>query len=220
MLKKYNEDLYKIRNSIKTCGEKIIMANRALLEKLTDCKKDKENDPKAYLKNLSSILNDIDNEIIKVLALTSPEARDLREVIAYFKITNELLRASQNSRSLIKILSNNCSEMDQDIIKEYVIPLEKSSIKALTLAMSMLDIDDIDELKDIFHEVHLEEDKTDELYGIVEKKIFKNLKDNSDFQKVHYILKAIRRFEKIADRATSIANLVLYIFEGGSLERV
>jgi len=37
--------------------------------------------------------------------------------------------------------------------------------------ISMINIDDIDELKDIFHEIIVEEDKTDELYGMLEKKI-------------------------------------------------
>jgi len=41
--------------------------------------------------------------IIKILALHSPEAKDLREVVAYLKITNEILRASSNTRSLIRV---------------------------------------------------------------------------------------------------------------------
>ncbi len=218
MLKSYDEDLNVIKNSIKDVSKKILDANRTLLEAIKDCNNERFIEAKTYLKNLSSTLNDIDNEIVKILALHSPEARDLREVVAYFKITNELLRASSNTRSLIKAFIRDCKDVDPELIKSYVIPLQKSTIKALEYANSMVGLDDADELKDILHEIIVEEDKTDELYGMLEKKIFTELKDSSDFEKTHNILKAFRRSEKIADRAISIANLILYIFQGGELQ--
>ncbi len=218
MLKSYDEDLNVIKNSIKDVSKKVLDANKALLEATMDCNNEKFLEAKIDIKNLSSTLNDIDNEIIKVLALHSPEARDLREVIAYFKITNELLRASSNTRSLIKAFIRDCKDVDPELIKAYVIPLQKSTIKALEYSSSMIGLDDVDELKDILHEIIVEEDKTDELYGMLEKKIFTELKDSSDFEKTHNILKAFRRSAKIADRAISIANLILYIFQGGELQ--
>ncbi len=217
MLKSYDEDLGNIKNSIKSVCKKVLSANKTLLEATEDCNNDRFVEAKSYLKNLSSTLNDIDNEIVKILALHSPEARDLREVVAYFKTTNELLRASSNTRSLIKVFIKDCKNVDKELIKSYVLPLQRSTIKALEYVYSMIGLDDADELKDIFHEIIVEEDKTDELYGMLEKKIFTELKDSSDFEKTHNILRAFRRSEKIADRAISIANLLLYIFQGGEL---
>ena len=84
----------------------------------------------------------------------------------------------------------------------------------------MIGLDDSDELKDIYHSIIVEEDKTDELYMLLEKKIFESLKNINDFAKIHNILRAFRRSEKIADRIMSIANLLLYIQEGGTLKRI
>ncbi len=220
MLKNYDEDLKEIKNGIKVIGEKILLSNKTLLEAAKKCDVERFTEAKSYLKDLSLSLNGIDNEIIKVLALYSPEAKDLREVVAYFKITNELLRASSNTRSLIKAFVRDCESIDMELINSYVIPLQTSTIKALELVVSMIDLNDTDELIDIMHEIVVEEDKTDELYAMLEKKIFTGLKDSGNFEKTHNILKAFRRSEKIADRAISIANLLLYIFKGGELHNI
>ena len=217
MLKSYKEDLNSIKSSIKSVCQKILSANQTLLVATKECDNEKFGEAKSCLKNLSSTLNAIDNEIIKILALYSPEARDLREVVAYFKITNELLRASSNTRSLIKAFVRDCKEVDRELIESYVLPLQSSTIKAFEYVCEMIGLDDVDELRDISHEIIAEEDKTDELYSLLEKKIFTKIKEGGDFERTHNILRAFRRSEKIADRAISIANLILYIFQGGEL---
>ncbi len=220
MLKTYDEDLKKIKNSIKEVVGKVLTANQTLNAAIRECQKEKFDEAKSYLKNMSSSLADIDNEIIKILALHTPEAKDLREVVAYLKITNETLRASSNTRTLIRVFVQYCDLIEKQLIKEYVLPLQNSTLKALERVYAMIGLDDIDELKDIFHEILVEEDKTDELYSLLEKKILTNLKDSSDFEETHKMLKAFRRCEKIADRAISIAYLILYIYEGGPLQKV
>ena len=220
MLDNYIEAVKKIKSSIKEILNSILEANRAFLDAaVNECDKDIFDNAREHLKNISSKVDDIDNSIIKVLALYSPEARDLREVVAYFKIDNELLRAASNSRSLIRGFKANCSLIDKEIITEYLVPLQTSTLKALKMVLQMIDSDDIDELKDIYHLMIVEEDKTDELYSMLEEKIIQKIKDGDDFAKIHKMLRAFRRSEKIADRTISIANLLLYIQDGGRLRR-
>ncbi len=220
MLESYEKALESLNVEIKGIVESILRANENFLDAtLDDCNIEKFNLAKGYLKNLSSKVQSIDNQIIKILALYSPEARDLREVVSFFKIDNELLRASSNTRNLIRGFTENCKSVDEEIIKEYVTPLQTSTIKALKFVLEMFEIDDIDELKDIFHNVIVEEDKTDELYAMLEKKIIDSMANESDFMKIHNMLRAFRRSEKIADRTISIANLLLYMKEGGTLKK-
>ena len=220
MLDNYVEAVKKIKSSIKEILNSILEANSAFLDAaVNECDKDIFDNAREYLKNISSKVDDIDNSIIKVLALYSPEAKDLREVVAYFKIDNELLRAASNSRSLIRGFKDNCSLIDKEIITEYLMPLQTSTLKALKMVLQMIDSDDIDELKDIYHLMIVEEDKTDELYSMLEEKIIQKIKAGDDFAKIHKMLRAFRRSEKIADRTISIANLLLYIQDGGRLRR-
>lgn len=221
MLENYVEEIESIKESIKNVLRNILEANKTFLNAAeNECDAVKFDEAKLYLKNISSKIESIDNEIIKVLALYTPEAKDLREVVAYFKIDNELLRASSNTRSLIRGFKENCSSLDSNIINEYVIPLQTSAIRAIEGTLEMIGLDDLDELRDIYHSIIVEEDKTDDLYALLEQKILDGLKDVDDFERIHNMLRAFRRSEKIADRTISIANLLLYIQEGGALKRV
>ncbi len=220
MLDNYIEAVKKIKSSTKEVLKSILEANKIFLTAAVDeCNEDEFDRAKEKLKNISSKIDDMDNAIIKVLALYSPEAKDLREVVAYFKIDNELLRAASNSRSLIRGFKDNCYMVEKEIIAEYLVPLQSSALRALEMTLQMIDSDDVDELKDLYHLMIVEEDKTDELYSMLEEKIIQKIKDGDDFAKIHKMLRAFRRSEKIADRTISIANLLLYIQDGGRLRR-
>ncbi len=221
MIEKYDKEISRVKDELKKIVRQILSANERFLDAIKDdCDKTKFDEAKRFLKNISSKIDDIDNLIIKILALYTPEAKDLREVVAYFKIDNELLRMASNTRSLIRGFTQNCALVDKEIIDEYVIPLHNSTIKALHFVLEMIGLDDDDELRDIFHSIIVEEDKTDDLYAMLEKKIFDGLSDAKDFARIHTMLRAFRRSEKITDRTSSIANLLLYISEGGKLKRV
>ncbi|MEA3314419.1 MAG: PhoU domain-containing protein [Campylobacterota bacterium] len=215
----YENDLNDIKVKITNIGESLVLSNDLILEALSDCNHDKFKKAKENLNNIGNKITDIDNEIIKVLALYSPEAKDLRQAVSYLKITNELLRASTNTRSFIKGFTDVCSDVDINIISEYAIPMQKSTSKAIRYAINMLNIECKDEIQDTYNDVLIEESKTDDLYEMVQKSLFVLANESDDFEKFYNMLKALRKSEKIADRATSIANLLLYIKIGGSLHQ-
>jgi phosphate transport system protein len=220
MIKNYDEELKSVKKEIVSIANGLSKSNELILEAIKTCDKDMFNEAKTHIKNITSKTNDIDNSIIKLLALYAPEARDLRQVVAYLKITTELLRASTNTRSFIRGFMNVCKDVDIKTINEYAIPLQFSTTKAINIMVSMLDIDCPDELQDCFNEVLIEENKTDDLYEILEKNILDNSKKSDSFEKVHKILRAFRKSAKIADRTISIANLLVYIKVGGTLQKV
>jgi phosphate transport system protein len=220
MLANFNEDMSKITEELKVIGDNLIKANELLLEGMANCDAEIFGQAKAKLNNVGKKTNDIDNNIVKVLALYSPEATDLRRVIAYFKISNELLRASSNTRSFIKGFLGICEFVDIETINQYAIPMQSSTVKAVKLATSMIDMDCEDEIKDTYNEVFVEENKNNDLYEMVETNLYKQANqsaESEDFEKFHNMLKALRKSEKIADRATSIASLFLYTKVGGNI---
>ena len=214
----YDKELNEVKNKIKNIAGSIYYSNELILKALDNCDTKIFEQAKSKLKNISNKTNEIDNDIIKILALYSPEAKDLRQVVSYLKITNELSRASTNTRSFIKGFTEVCSFTDVNIVKEYAIPMQKSTLKAILTAKVMLDIDDEDELRDMFNDVLIQENKTADLYEIVEKSLFEQANKLENFEIFHHMLKALRKSSKIADRATSIAQLILYINIGGSLK--
>ncbi|WP_458700075.1 PhoU domain-containing protein [Sulfurospirillum sp. 1307] len=220
MIKNYDIELKNVKKDILNIFEGLKKANDLILEGMKECNKDTFEGAKSNIKNTTNKLNNIDNSIIKLLALYAPEAKDLREVVAYLKITTELSRASTNTRSFIRGFIDTCEDIDKNMINEYAMPLQRSTIKALDITIGMFHVDCPDEIRDCFNEVLIEENKTDDLYEILEKNILKDSKKVDDFEKIHKILRAFRKSAKIADRTISIANLLVYIKVGGTLQKV
>ncbi|MEO1938320.1 MAG: PhoU domain-containing protein [Sulfurimonas sp.] len=216
MLQTFQTSLEEVKNKITTIGEGLVKANELILEALRDCDTEKFNEAKAYIKNVSSKTDDIDNAIIKILALYTPEARDLRRVVAYLKITNELSRACSNTRSFIRGFTDVCNDLDVQTINEYALPMQASTVKAVKTSISMINIDDADELQEMYEEVLIEENKADDLYEMIERNLVEQAEGSNSFKKYHKMLRALRKSEKIASRAISVANLLVYIQKGGN----
>jgi len=216
MLQTFQTSLEEVKNKIITIGEGLVKANELILEALKDCDTKKFNEAKIYIKNVSSKTDDIDNAIIKILALYTPEARDLRRVVAYLKITNELSRACSNTRSFIRGFTDVCNDLDVETINEYALPMQASTVKAVKTSISMINIDDADELQEMYEEVLIEENKADDLYEMIERNLVEQAEGSNLFKKYHKMLRALRKSEKIASRAISVANLLVYIQKGGN----
>ncbi len=216
MLQTFQTSLEEVKNKITTIGEGLVKANELILEALKDCDTEKFNEAKAYIKNVSSKTDDIDNAIIKILALYTPEARDLRRVVAYLKITNELSRACSNTRSFIRGFTDVCNDLDVQTINEYALPMQASTVKAVKTSIAMINIDDADELQEMYEEVLIEENKADDLYEMIERNLVEQAEGSNSFKKYHKMLRALRKSEKIASRAISVANLLVYIQKGGN----
>ena len=220
MLSNYEEKLSEIKQSITDIGSGLVTANQIILDAIKDCETKKFNDAKYYIKNVSKKTNDIDNNIITTLALHSPEAKDLRTMVSYLKITNELLRAATNTRGFIKGFIDVCSQVDIKTINEYAIPMQKSTVESLAHSVHMINIDCIDEIQECFNKVLIAENKTDDLYDMIESNLLKHTKGIKAFNDYHKMLSTLRKSEKIADRAMSIASLLLYANNGGEIHQV
>lgn len=216
MTNNFQIELEKIKDKVTDIGNGILKANTLLLSALEDCEHEKFNTAKNHIKNIGAKTDEIDNDLIKVLALYSPEARDLRKVIAYLKITNELSRASSNTRSFIKGFTDVCTDVDVTMIKEYAVPMQTSTVKAIRLSIDMIHCEDKDEVQELYNDVLIEESKTDDLYEIVERSLSEQAREVETFEKFHRMLKALRKSGKIAARAISIANLLVYAKVGGN----
>ena len=218
MLPTFRESLENVKNEIYNLGVNLLKSNEIILQSLKECDKEKFEEAKKFLKNISNKSNDIDNEIIKILALYSPEARDLRRVVAYLKIVHEFSRAYSNTRNFIRGFSDLCDDLDLQTINEYAIPMQTSTINALKTSVNMINVEDVDELQDMYEEVLIEESKADDLYEMIERNLIAQAESAStNFEKFHKMLRALRKGEKIANRAISIASLLLYIEVGGNL---
>ncbi len=109
-------------------------------------------------------------------------------------------------------------DLNTSMILEYSIPLLKSALLSLQTTISIIDETDAKHVEEKYHRVVVEESKTDDLYLMIEKNILKMITKNLDLSKEYFdTLSALRRLEKIADRAVSIANLLQFAQVGGDI---
>lgn len=221
MLKPYQDNIERIKNEIYEIGEIITHANKVSLSALKENDLSMLKDINLSIKKISAKSNEVDNLIVKTLALYSPEARDLREMVSYLKITNELVRASTYSKVFAKTFRKSFSDdLDKHTILEYAIPLIKSSNLALSTAIDMIKETDEKVVEEALNKVTVEDSKTDDLYSMVEKNILKLITKNIELSKDYFdVLSSLRKLEKISGRATSIANLIVFAEVGGELEQ-
>ncbi len=221
MLKVYETKREQIQNELLEIGNVVIESLNAALKALKDEDFKALKDAELSLKKLTISSNNIDNSIVTALALYQPEARDLRELVSYFKITNELVRAGGNTKGFIKIFRTSFSEdLNTKTILEYAVPLLKSTLLSLQTAISIIKESTTNHIEEKYQRVVVEESKTDDLYSMIEKNILKLIAKNLDLSKEYFdILTSLRKLEKISDRSVSIAHLLLFAEKGGEIER-
>ena len=217
MAQTFQTNLDQIKDKIIELNTGLLQANELILLALDDCDNEKFTQAKAHIQNVGSKTDEIDNSIIKVLALYTPEARDLRRVISYLKITNELARASSSTRSFIRGFTDVCVDVDVTTISEYAVPMQTATVAAIKHTLAMMNCEDADELQEIYNDVLIEENKADDLYEMVERNLSIQASDASTFERFHIMLRALRKSGKIASRSISIANLLIYAKVGGNL---
>jgi phosphate transport system protein len=220
MLAKYANELEEINSNIIEISTSIQESNEIILKALEKCDVVLLNDAKSYLSNTANKTAVIDNKIVKVLALFTPEATDLRHIISFFKVTNELQRASSNTKTYIKNFEPFCKSIDKKYVKEYAIPLQKTTIKCLNSINQMLKSDDPDEVREYFNDLLLYEKQTDDLYSTFEDFMIKNDNASENFTQYKEFLSALRKSKKIADRSADIAYLIIFAKVGGILGEV
>ncbi len=221
MLKPYQEKIETIKNEIFEMGEIVTYANKVSLSALKENDLSMLKDISLSIKKIAIKSNEIDNLIVKTLALYSPEARDLREMVSFLKITNEITRASTYSKTFIKTFKKSFTDdLDKHTILEYAIPLLKSANLALQTSLDMIKETDDKIIEEMFNKVSVEDSKTDDLYSMVEKNILKLITKNIELSKDYFeVLSSLRKLEKISGRASSIANLLVFAEVGGEIEQ-
>ena len=153
---------------------------------------------------------EIEEECLKILALYQPVARDLRFLIALIKINSEVERIGDYAVQIarrVKFIFEHTSRrfpMDYTRMSEKVITMLKMSLDAL-----------VDKDAELAHQIFVLDDEVDTMrdqaYDIIKKQL-RQQPEHAGCMLNGYLV--ARHLERIADRATNIAEEVIYMVEG------
>jgi len=221
MLSNFQEKLDQINHMMQNFAEMIVKSEKLCFDGFKERDMKLLDEARDAIKGCRVTANEIDNEIIKTLALYGPEATQLREMIGYLKITNELVNMAGSIKSYVKhnkaLIVNDFNMQD---LKDSFIPLHQSAYSSIKHMVEMIDLSKSEEeIRSLFRSIKVEESKGDDLYSIVQKDISEMLchidVDPLDFMTV---LKLARKLENISDHSVNVAKLLLFIKTGGELE--
>jgi phosphate transport system protein len=218
MLPNFEQKANEIKKDIISMGEFILHAFEESLEGIKTNNIEKlVSSREGNIKHLSYMADSVDNNVIVALALYGPEASELRNLIAMMKSTNELTRIADGFKKYVRGMEEVMAS-DFNVgnlkVKDYVIDLHTISINSIKLVVDCFK----DFSMDAYRAIHIEEEKSDEVFSVFQKEILSN--PPSEQEKMMSCIKIVRilkKHERITDHCENIAKLVYFANEGGKL---
>ncbi|MEK7806229.1 MAG: phosphate signaling complex protein PhoU [Chloroflexota bacterium] len=157
---------------------------------------------------------EIEERCVDLIATQQPMARDLRAIIALLHITVELERMGDYAEGIAKI---SLAIGDAPTLKP-LIDIPRMADKATEMLR-----DSIDSLlsRDVVkaHHVCQADDEVDDLYDQVYRELLLfMIQDPRTIERATYLLWVAHDLERIADRATNIAERVIFLVTGKMVE--
>ena len=157
---------------------------------------------------------EIEDRCIDLIATQQPIAGDLRAIIALLHITVELERIGDYAEGIAKI---SLLMGDEPPLKP-LIDIPRMAEKATTMLRNSMDsLVSRDTIK--ANQVLKDDDEVDLLYDQVYRELLVFMLQNPQtIQRATYLLLAAHDLERIADRATNIAERVIFLVTGKMVE--
>ena len=157
---------------------------------------------------------EIEDRCIDLIATQQPIAGDLRAIIALLHITVELERIGDYAEGIAKI---SLLMGDEPPLKP-LIDIPRMAEKATTMLRNSMDsLVSRDTIK--ANQVLKDDDEVDQLYDQVYRELLVFMLQNPQtIQRATYLLWAAHDLERIADRATNIAERVIFLVTGKMVE--
>jgi phosphate transport system protein len=215
MLPNFEQKASDIKKDIITMGEFVLSSFEESLQGIKEESIEHFRSAReGNIKHLTYMADSVDNNIIVALALYAPEAGELRELIAMLKTTNELVRIADASKKFSRGMQE-IIETGADIskIKQYIIELHTISIRSIKLVIECFKNFSLD----TYRAIHIEEEKSDEIFGIIQKEVLNSISAEELTATYIKIIKTIKKHERVTDHCENIARLLHYAKEGGKL---
>lgn len=220
MLPRYESKIIEIQQMLAQLISEVIEAHSKALNAYKERNLEEFDEVRTILKTIHQEANAVDNEIVKTFALFGPEAQELRLLITYLKMTNELIGIGEGAKKYAKRMKGHCqSNCQLEDLDGIIIKLHSSSVNALKFIAECFNRHEECDYSDIYRSIMVEESKGDDLHSILEKEILSRIIIEGELS-IEYVkvLSTIRKLERAADHALNIAKLMLYSKEGGEIQ--
>jgi phosphate transport system protein len=210
MHRHFDDELQSLKEQILRMGglaeEQVQGALRALVERDSDlARKIIEND-----RQVNTVDVAVDEDCLRLLALQQPTARDLRFITTAMKISTELERISD----LAENICERAIELNEEPQLKPYIDIPRMANWALQMVKEALDAfvnHDAALARKVCRDDDFVDDLTHQLFRELLSFMLENPQTITRAIRITFIAKYL---ERIADHATNVAELVVYLVEG------
>lgn len=213
LTKAYDEELQQLRSTLLTMGTLTAEQLEAVLGAVERPESDLaarvvEREPEA-----DRLEHRIDAQVVRLLALRQPVAVDLRAILAALRIANELERICDHAEDMAKrlmALDARKLELMRSLVNlgQFAAAMVKEAMEAYTAADTVQ-----------AQEVWDRDRELDEMYtALFRELITYMMEDPRRISATTQLLFMARDIERVGDRATNIAEMVLYLVRGTPVE--
>lgn len=206
----FHKRIRELEQDVLQLGDTVIMAINRSVEALKslDAKEAQrviDNDAQVNKKRWA-----LEDKCVDLIATQQPVASDLREIIAVLSIVRDLERIGDYAEGIGKIV---LMHGDQPLIRPLVY-VPQMAEKAVSMLRRSLEAFLRRDAK-LAREICAEDDAVDTLYDQAYHDLLSRMIDNpSVITRATYLIWAAHNAERIADRATNIAESVVYLVTG------
>ena len=211
----FDHDLQVLEENLVGLGS---MVEKAIV-KAVDALKDRDLEASKVVIEEDNIIdnrrNALEETVVDMIAIQQPVASDLRTLITTLHISMELERIGDYAEGIAKI---SLMMNDKPPLKKLV-DIPRMAEKSSAMLRKSLDAL-VKRSTDMAYEVLNSDDEVDALYDQVYRELLMlMIQEPKAIQRGTYLLWAAHDLERIADRATNIAEQVVYLVTGSTVEK-
>ena len=161
-------------------------------------------------KRIDQMEIDVEEECLKILALHQPVAIDLRLIISFLKINNDLERIGDLAVNIAERAVILSSQVNPNMLIDFTDMAEKAQVMLRKSLNALVDLD-----SELANQVCRMDDEVDAIYRDMHEKVENNIRKDPEKTEIYIQLLAVaRHIERIADHATNIAEDTIYMIQG------
>jgi len=205
----YNE-LVELRNNVLRLGALVEQAIQDSVKSLVERKNDIARGVIKRDRKINHLDVAIDEDCIRLLALGQPKARDLRFIATTLKITTDLERIGDLSVSI----ANRALELNKEPQLKPYIDIPRMAEIAQAMVRDSLDAY-VRGCTNLPYAVIKKDDEIDRLMEqVFNELLFYMMQDQRNISRAVRVSYVAKYLERIADHATNIAEMVIYMCKG------
>jgi phosphate transport system protein len=203
-------DLERLTQKLLAVGAMVEEAFRNAMEALTERRSDLAESVIRGDELIDDREVDVEEDCLKVLALHAPVAADLRRVVAFLKLNNDLERVGDLAKNIAERAASLAASDPIDIPSE--IPEMAETVHGML--RDCLDAV-VNADTELAHKVVVDDEIVDDLHGGFYRLIESRIAASPERARENLQLLSVSRYlERIADQATNVAEDVVFMVEG------